>query len=409
MALFSCREKEEVLIMSKRSNGEGTIYKRKDGRWCGAYYDEQYNRRYVYGKTQSAVKKELKEKQESGTIKHKPYTLESWVLEFLEKYKSNELKITTYNSYMLLYRKHILNSKLGNMKLDNVKASHLQQFYNDKIKEGYSSKTVRSMEVVINSALDKAFKLRIIKENPNLFTTIPKKKKYEAKVLTLEEVERILNEAKKEKIYPIVVTTLYTGLRKGEVMALKWDNVDFLERKIYVKNSLCRVVEEIPDEKGCRRATYQILEPKTKKSVRTIPMLDEVYEALLEQKRRQGIDKEKNKDIYDDQGFVFADEVGNYLAQRQFMTHYHDFLEKYAITNIRFHDLRHTFATLLIESDISIKIVQELLGHSNISTSMDIYTHVSDKKKEQAITQLRIRKIDDADMVDGKGNHREEL
>jgi len=391
-----------VRYMGKRSNGEGTIYKRKEGRWCGAYYDEEYNRRYVYGKTQLEVKKKLKEKQESGTIKNKPYTLGSWVFEFLEKYKSNELKITTYNSYMLLYRKHISNSKLGNMKLDSVKATNLQQFYNDKIKEGYSSKTVRSIEVIINSALDKAFKLRIIAENPNLFTTIPKKKKYEAKVLTMEEVDRILKEAKDEALYPIVVTTLYTGLRKGEVMALKWDNIDFLERKIYVKGSLCRVVNETPDEKGCRCATYQIMEPKTKKSVRTIPMLDEVYEALMEQKRRQDVDKERNRDVYNDQDFVFANEVGNYLAQRPFMSQYHAFLKKYKITDIRFHDLRHTFASLLIESDVSMKIVQELLGHSNISTSMDIYTHVSDKKKEQAIAQLCIRKANDVDMVEGE-------
>lgn len=386
-----------MFIMSKRSNGEGTIYKRKDGRWCGAYYDDQYNRRYVYGKSQTEVKKKLKEKQESGTIKSKPYTLESWVLEFLEKYKSNELKITTYNSYMLLYRKHILNSRLGSMKLDSVKATNLQQFYNDKIKEGYSSKTVRSMEVIINSALDKAFKLRILAENPNIFTSIPKKIKYEAKVLTLEEVNRIFKEARDEVLYPIVITTLYTGLRKGEIMALKWDDVNFSERKIYVRNSLCRVVNETPDENGCRCATYQILEPKTKKSIRTIPMLDEVYEVLMEQKRRQDIDKGKNKDIYNDQGFVFANPVGNYLAQRPFMNHYHAFLRKYSITDVRFHDLRHTFASLLIESDVSMKIVQELLGHSNISTSMDIYTHVSDKKKEQAISQLRIRTVSDID------------
>lgn len=387
--------------MSKRSNGEGTIYKRKDGRWCGAYYDEQYNRRYVYGKTQKDVKKKLKEKQESGTVKNKSYTLESWILEFLEKYKKNELKITTFNSYMILYRRHILDTRLGKMKLDNVKAADLQQFYNDKIKEGCSSKYVRSIEVIINSALDKAFKLRIIAENPNLFTTIPKKVKYEAKVLTLEEVDRILTKAKEDALYPIVVTTLYTGLRKGEVMALKWNNVDFVERKIYVKNSLCKVINEIPDAKGRRHATYQILEPKTKKSVRTIPMLDEVYEALLEQKRRQDIDKEKNKDAYDDQDLVFANKVGNYLEQRQFMTHYHAFLKKYEITDIRFHDLRHTFASLLIESDVSMKLVQEILGHSTITTSMDLYTHVSERKKEQAMSQLRIRKADDTNIVEG--------
>lgn len=150
------------------------------------------------------------------------------------------------------------------------------------------------------------------------------------------------------------------------------------------------MVDETPDANGRRHATYRIMEPKTKKSVRTIPMLDEVYDALKEQKRRQDLEKKKNELIYEDQGFVFANEVGNYLPQRPFMEHYHQFLKKYKITNIRFHDLRHTFATLLIESDVSMKIVQELLGHSTITTSMDIYTHVSERKKEQAIEQLKI-------------------
>ena len=130
--------------MGKRSNGEGTIFKRKDGRWCGAYFDEQYNRHYVYGKTQTEAKKKLKEKQNSRTIKNKSYMFQEWVLEYLQKYKKNDLKITTYNSYLDIYRKHINGSQLGKIKLEDVKASDLQQYYNGKIKDGYSSKSVRS-------------------------------------------------------------------------------------------------------------------------------------------------------------------------------------------------------------------------------------------------------------------------
>ncbi len=381
--------------MSKRSNGEGTIYKREDGRWCGAYYDEQFNRHYVYGKTQAEVKKKLKSKQESKVIKSRPYLLQEWIMEFLTRYKKNEIKITTLDSYMMVFRTHIKDSWLGKRKLEDVKAADLQKFYNDKMKEGYNSKTVRAIEVILNSALDMAFKLRMIPENPNLFTTIPKKVKYEAKVLTKEEVEKILREATADELYPIVVTTIFTGMRKGEVMALKWENVNFEERRIYVKNSLCRVESEQPDSQGHYHYTYQIMEPKTVKSIRMIPMLDEVVEALTEQRRRQDGDKEVFKDVYTDQGFVFADRTGNYLPQRVFMKQYHQFLEQYGITDIRFHDLRHTFASLLIESDVSMKLVQELLGHSTITTSMDLYTHVSDKKKEQALGQLHLTKAED--------------
>ena len=376
-------------IMGKRSNGEGTIYKRKDGRWCASYFDNNYNRHSVYGKTQAEVKKKLKEKRNEQPTKQQVLTMQEWIFEFLQKYKKNELKITTFDSYMGMYRKHIKDSALGKVKIDKVTTEALQRYYNDKIKIGYSSKTVREIETIINSALNMAVKLRMISENPNIYTTLPKKVRYEAKVLNREEVNRVIAEAKEEELYPIIITAIFTGMRKGEIMALKWNNVDFQGRKIYVKYSLCRVEHEEPDEKGHRHIRYKILEPKTQKSIRMIPMLDEVYYALIEQKSRQDVEKEKYKNVYVDQGFVFADQMGNYLPQRQFMYKYHKFLETYGITNIRFHDLRHTFSSLLIDADVSIKVIQELLGHSTITTSMDIYTHISDKKKQQALDRLQ--------------------
>ena len=384
--------------MRKRKNGEGSIYKRKDGRWCAAYYDEGYNRHYIYGRTKAEVQKKLKRKDDDSALKEKDegngndVKLEEWVLDYLENYKKNEIKATTYSSYMIIFHKHIENSKIGKMELDKVTVENLQKFYSNKISDGYSSKTVRSIETIINSALEMAVKTRVLKENPNRYTTIPKKVRYEASVLTKDEVERLQKEAKDDELYPIVITTVYSGMRKGEVMALKWENVDMNEKRIFVKNSLCRIVDDKVDEQGHRHARYAIMEPKTKKSVRMIPMLDEVYEALLEQKRRQDLDKEKYKDIYQDQGFVFADCTGSFLAQRPFMNKYHKFLKKYNIQDIRFHDLRHTFASLLIEQDVSMKVVQELLGHSTITTSMDIYTHISDKKKEEAMQLIRREK-----------------
>ncbi|MCI9397865.1 MAG: site-specific integrase [Lachnospiraceae bacterium] len=385
--------------MGKRSNGEGTICKRKDGRWCAAFYDETYVRHFVYGKTQAEVKKKLKEKRNEKNVE-KPVkdqqeqqglTFQEWIEQFLVNYKKNEIKITTYEGYIRIYRKHIKDTQIGKAALDQVTTEILQAYYNDKLNDGYNSKTVRAISIVIGAALNMAVKLKMLSENPNRYTSIPKKKKYEAAVLNVEEVRRIVKEAKAEEIYPIVVTTVYTGMRKGEVMALKWENVDFQSRRIYIKNSLCRIGADQPDEKGRRHARYEILEPKTKESIRMVPMVDEVYDALMLQKERQESDKQKYREIYMDQGLVFAEMCGDYLPQRQFMDKYHAFLRKYDITDIRFHDLRHTFATLLIESDVSMKVVQELLGHSSITTSMDIYTHVSDAKKEQALACLRER------------------
>lgn len=123
----------------KRSNGEGTIFKRSDGRWCAAYYDEAPNpkRHYVYGKTQVEVKRKLKEMQAKGPIEKskqgEEQTLAQWILYFLENYKKNELKVTTYSIYLGIYRKHIKNSIPGKTKLDKLKSNQLQKLYNEKV------------------------------------------------------------------------------------------------------------------------------------------------------------------------------------------------------------------------------------------------------------------------------------
>ena len=117
-------------------------------------------------------------------------------------------------------------------------------------------------------------------------------------------------------------------------------------------------------------------------------MPEVAYKALLLQKQRQEQDKEKYAEIYMDEGFVFARSDGRYLNPRQMMEHFHKFLKKYEITDIRFHDLRHTAATMMIESGISIKIVQDILGHSNLATTADIYSHISENAKEKAMRQM---------------------
>lgn len=154
----------------------------------------------------------------------------SMVVTFLKNYKQNEIKETTFDSYMGIYRAHILNSDIGKCRLSELKSNNLQMVYNEMTKNGYNAKTVRHVFILINMALKCAVKLRYIDENANDFVTLPKKKRFEGKTLTAEEAKIIFEAAKEEKIYPIVALTLCTGMRKGEVMALKWENINFKER-----------------------------------------------------------------------------------------------------------------------------------------------------------------------------------
>lgn len=378
----------------KRSNGEGTIYKRNDGRWCAAYYDEgpSPRRRYVYGKTQAEVKQKLKEMQNSPILSQVPkrgvgYTLGEWVELYLNDYKKNEVKETTFDSYMRIYRKHIKEATINKIKLKKLNSSDLQKYYNAKIEENYNPKTVNHIFILINSALKKAVQLKYLADNVNAQVVLPKKKVYEGKSLSAEEVGKILSEAKNEKLYPIIVLTVCTGLRKGEVMALKWSNINLDEKELYVEGSLCKVPVGV-DDKGHQIYEYKILEPKTVKSRRIVPLIEAAVEALQIQKERQNQWKERYRDIYQDEDFVFTELDGSIIKQRAFMDHYHAFLYKYDISDIRFHDLRHTFATLLLESGESPKVIQELLGHSTITTTMDTYTHVSKKGKTKAVSTL---------------------
>lgn len=429
---------------------ENKIYKRKDGRWCVAYFDtgENPKRHYIYGKTKGEVKaklakfegavteavstdistkiqkkevaennickdmvqktleepevksvKELADKQpehfanalsesqnDTRTKEGTKWTLQLWLAYFLKNYKQNEIKETTFDSYMGIYRAHILNTDIGKCKLSELKSDDLQMVYNDMTKDGYNAKTVRHVFILINMALKKAVKLRYIDENANDFVTLPKKKRFEGKALTAEEARIIFENAKEEKLYPIVALTLCTGMRKGEVMALKWENINFRDRELHVEGNLCRVRES--NAGGRSKYVDKVLEPKSAKSIRTIPLTEKAMEALLIQKQRQDEIKEKYKGVYDDQGFVFTEVDGSLLRQKGFMEEYHAFLKKYGISDIRFHDLRHTFATLLFEEGESAKVIQELLGHSTITITMDIYTHVSQKGKKAAVSKL---------------------
>lgn len=377
----------------KRSNGEGSIYKRKDGRWCAAFYvnEETPHRQFVYGKTQAEVKKKMKEimsrEEYSQGRKKQEYDLQEWTRIFLNDFKKNEIKKTTFDSYVGIFNKHIKKSKIGETLLSKLTAKELQIFYNQKITLGYSAKTVYHIYILINSALKKAVELKYLKENVNEPIILPRKKRYTGKSLSIQEVKKIFLEAKEEELYPIIVLTICTGMRKGEIMALKWKNVNFDAKELQVTGNLCRVKGE-KSIGGKYQYENMIMEPKTPKSNRKIPLSDYALEALQMQKEHQIELKNRYGNLYLDQDLVFTEPDGSIIKQRQFMDRYHLFLKKYNITDIRFHDLRHTFASLLLENGESPKVIQEILGHSTINTTLDIYTHITEKKKIETVQSL---------------------
>ncbi|MFI3202081.1 MAG: tyrosine-type recombinase/integrase [Eubacteriales bacterium] len=378
--------------MAKRSNGEGSIYRRQDGRWCGSIYIETIDgvkRKYVYASTQKLVKQKLKE-LESNQEKcwEKVLLFQDWMMQWMESYKKPMLKQTTYDNYMMNINKHINGQSLGKTELDKLTTDALQKFYNSKLvgdENGskLSPRTIEYIHTIIGSSLKQAYKNELISKNVNDFTVLPRQEQEEIEPLSIEEVRKLIEYVKDKEMYALIVLEIYTGMRKGEILSLQWKNVDFANKVLYVKNNLCRIKGN-----GERKIEYVLMEPKTKKSIRKIPLCEEAIKALQIHKLRQEEIKIEYADIYVDKDMVFARKDGSYEDPREVLRRFHIMLERAGIRKCRFHDMRHTFASILINSGESMKVVQELLGHSTITTTMDIYSHISEDTKEQTMSRL---------------------
>ena len=392
MRLFLMEEKQ----MAKRSNGEGTIFKRKDGKWCASKYiiltDGTCKRKYLYGKTQKEVKEKLK-KLDSCRLPNETddMTLQEWMLLWLDKYKKIMLKQTTYENYKLNINVHIVGSEIGSIKLTSLTTGMLQTFYNNKLEgkdnaKKLSRRTVEYLHTIIGSSLAQAYKNELITKNVNEFTVLPSKEKNEIVPLSADEVKKVLIAAKKSDIYALIVVEIFTGMRKGEILGLQWKDVDFDKNVIYVRHNLCRVQSDSSEDS--RKTKLVLMEPKTRKSKRTIPLSKEAVHVLRYHRMKQNEQKMKYRTIYQDQDIVFAKANGDFESPREVIKKFHKVLESAGVRKCRFHDLRHTFASLLLNEGESMKVIQEVLGHSTITTTMDIYSHVSEEKKEQSVAIL---------------------
>lgn len=382
--------------MARRSNGEGTIYKRKDGKWCASKYidlpDGTCKRKYIYGKTQKAVKDRLKEFDESQKLSEDSNMLfQDWILQWLDKYKKNVLKQTTYENYRMYINTHIVGTKLGQTNLSKVTTGQLQSFYNLKIdgtedREPLSRRSVEYIRTIIGGALKQACKNDLILKDVNKATVLPRKNEQEIIPLTIEELQKVIKVSENTKMYPLLMTEIYTGMRKGELLALRWDNIDFEAKCIHVRRNLCRVQSNEPG--NIRKSKFVLMEPKTKRSIRVIPVTDGLLKILKQHKIRQNEVKMKNRDIYVDNNMVFARDDGGFEDPREILRRFHKLLDKAGVRKCRFHDLRHTFASILLNEGESMKVIQELLGHSTITTTMDIYSHVAQETKQRSIEIL---------------------
>ena len=301
----------------------------------------------------------------------------------------NDLKDTTFTKYDSLYRNHIKGSAIGKIKLSNLRADDLQKHYNTLLEQGTSLKVIKTINKHLKSCLTKAFKEGIIVRNYCDMVTLPKpqqESKEGIHYFTLDEQKAFIASLDKHRNRALFILAFGAGLRLGELIGLKWKDVDMNNNTVSINQAVSNIAKVKSD--GTR--SWSVIEhtPKTLSSIRTIPIPTLVTAALEYHKERQDKEKEKNKRIYEDSGLVFATETGNYIDTRNLTRSYERALAKANIPYRNFHSLRHTYATRLFEKDVPVKTVQSLMGHKDIATTMNIYTHVMPEKKAAEVQCL---------------------
>ena len=382
----------------RNANGNGSITKRADGRWEGKYTvpaddgSTRCVRKSVYGKTKEEVRKKLTQIQyeidNNLFINPTKMTLGSWIDTWLNDYVKHSVKALTYDSYYSLSNNHI-KPVLGDVVLTKLTTDRIQKFLNYLLDEkNLSVKTVKNISGVLHKALEQAFIVGHIKANPCNRTQLPKAPKKKIKPMSNENIELFLKTIKSHKFENIYYVTLFTGLREGEVLGLTWDCVDFKNNTILVNKQL---------KKNTQYAgSTHILSSTKNGEERIIRVAPSVMLVLARHQKIQEKMADKAGCAWNNEwNLVFTNELGGFISHATVYNNFKRIVKQLGIPEMRFHDLRHTYATISLESGDDFKTVQSNLGHATASFTLDVYGHVSDgmKKKSAMNVQQFINKV----------------
>jgi integrase len=373
--------------MAMRGHGEGSIYKRKDGRWAASITMEGRKRKTFYGKTRKEVQEQLNtalHQQQQGTLVTTPQQkVEQFLAHWLEDVHKHSVRPRTYERYEGMIRLHLVPG-LGHHPLQKLSPQHLQAFYTKKLQEGLSPTTVLSFHKMLHLALDKAVQWGLVPRNMCDAVEPPHVKRYEIQPLNSEQIQQFLTAARGHRLEALFVLALATGMRRGELLALKWRDINFAAGTLQVRRILTHMPAKLNGKGG-----YVEAEPKTEKSRRSIALASFALEQLKQHRVRQVEEELKAGVAWKDNDLVFSSTVGGHLhTSRILFAQFKQLLKKAGLPDIRFHDLRHSSATMLLSLGVHPKVVQEILGHSQISMTMDIYSHVLPTMQREAMSKL---------------------
>lgn len=355
-------------------------FKRKDGttytRWVG---EEKINgkTKSVYGKTEKECRAKIKalvvEHEIYGNeLKKNTHTLSEWTYKQLYEEVKPHIQASTFERYMSIYNTHIKNSTIGKTSITDINEIDIQNFFNSK--NEMATGVLKIMRYTIRRVFEYAKKHDVIRDNPCIGIKIPpsKAKTREIIIMTLDEQEKFITAASTRSNKVLFLTALFTGLRMGELIALKWKNVDLKKATINVCESYKRVRSY--DDNGDSEYIIDQKAPKTKNGNRIVPIPTKLLPIL--------------KEIQTDNELVFYNSKGQPMTEITIRREQRRICEQAQIRYINFHALRHTYATRLIENGIDVKTVSMLVGHADIQTTLNIYVHSTDDTKKNAVNTL---------------------
>jgi integrase len=360
-------------LSKKRGNGEGTIHRRKGGGWCAqytVYTAKGRKRKSLYGKTRAEVAKKLakglSDREDGVVFDTENLTVGEYLDRWLKDSVEGNVGPRTLSNYQLQVRQHI-RPALGRIRLKTLSPAHVQGLYRSKLDSGLAPSSVRYIHAVLHRALKQALRWSLVPRNASESVDLPKLGNEEVEVLLPEEVRAFLDAAREDRLEALYVVAVTVGLRRGELLGLRWTD---LELEGEPKLRVGRQLQRMRDGSGRR-----FVAPKGGKG-RTIRLPARTVEALKAHRARQAEVRLKAGPLYQDDGLVFASEIGTPLEPSNIdRRSFKPLLKRAGLPDIRFHDLRHTCATVLLSQGVNPKFVQELLGHADIKLTLGTYSH----------------------------------
>lgn len=370
--------------MSRRGNNEGSIYKRKDGRWASTInlglQDGKNRRKTFYGNTRQEVQEKLADAlhtlNQGLPITTERLTVGHFIENWLEDSVKPSVRPNTYASYSQLARLYIL-PYMGRISLEKLSPQQLQFFLNKRVADGLSPRTVQYTHAVLRRALGQATKWGLVPRNVALLVDLPRMSAREIEPLSPEQIKIFLNEIRGDRLEPLYLVAMGVGLRKGELLGLRWEDVDLVAETLNIRVALQRI-----------EGSPQLVDLKTRRSRRTIVLPQLVVKSLGSRRVRQIEERLAAGDGWQESGLVFTTAIGTPLDPRNLTRHFHQTLEKSGLPRQRFYDLRHTCASLMLAQGIQPRVLMEILGHSQISLTMNTYAHVMPQLEREAAEKM---------------------